>query len=334
VVSRKRVQRLMRQVGLSGLQKVKRGRSTIRVPGVRVADDLVERRFRPRPARRAGSPTSPTCARGRAGCISPPSRTPTRGASSAGRWPTTCAPSSSSTHSRWLCTGAGRVPGSFITPTRARNTSLWLRPEGPRRGHRHLDGLQRLRLRQRRRRELLRDAQEGTRPSALLAHPARAHHRGLRVRRGLLQHHPPALDARLPLTRPVRDHEHDQHQQGERPAAKAPRCPQDRVHSNSLAPFIQSTTSQPCGPQSAENDPASLVSVGPCAIHAPRHDQAGHDIEDPTARVDERVVCHARERTVDSRSGGTVPTMRSAEPTQPTWPPRLGRRRAGSDPMS
>ena len=47
VVSRKRVQRLMRQVGVSGLQKVKRGRTTIRVPGVRVADDLVERRFRP-----------------------------------------------------------------------------------------------------------------------------------------------------------------------------------------------------------------------------------------------------------------------------------------------
>jgi putative transposase len=47
VVSRKRVQRLMRQVGVSGLQKVKRGRTTVRVPGVRVADDLVERRFRP-----------------------------------------------------------------------------------------------------------------------------------------------------------------------------------------------------------------------------------------------------------------------------------------------
>jgi putative transposase len=47
VVSRKRVQRLMRQVGLSGLVRVKRGRTTIRVPGVRVADDLVERRFRP-----------------------------------------------------------------------------------------------------------------------------------------------------------------------------------------------------------------------------------------------------------------------------------------------
>ena len=46
-VSRKRVQRLMRAVGISGLVKVKKGRTTIRVPGVRVADDLVERQFRP-----------------------------------------------------------------------------------------------------------------------------------------------------------------------------------------------------------------------------------------------------------------------------------------------
>jgi putative transposase len=47
VVSRKRVQRLMRRAGISGLVARKRGRTTIRVPGVRVADDLVERRFRP-----------------------------------------------------------------------------------------------------------------------------------------------------------------------------------------------------------------------------------------------------------------------------------------------
>lgn len=45
--SRRRVRRLMRQAGISGLVKVKRGRTTIRVRGVRVADDLVERKFRP-----------------------------------------------------------------------------------------------------------------------------------------------------------------------------------------------------------------------------------------------------------------------------------------------
>lgn len=46
-VSRRRVRRLMRQAGISSLVNVKRGRTTIRVPGVRVADDLVERKFRP-----------------------------------------------------------------------------------------------------------------------------------------------------------------------------------------------------------------------------------------------------------------------------------------------
>jgi putative transposase len=46
-VSRKRVERLMRAAGISGPVRRKRGRTTIRVPGVRVADDLVERQFRP-----------------------------------------------------------------------------------------------------------------------------------------------------------------------------------------------------------------------------------------------------------------------------------------------
>lgn len=46
-VGRKRVERLMKTAGISGLQQRKRGRTTIRVPGVRVADDLVERDFGP-----------------------------------------------------------------------------------------------------------------------------------------------------------------------------------------------------------------------------------------------------------------------------------------------
>jgi putative transposase len=46
-VGRKRVERLMRTAGLTGLVPKRRGRTTIRVPGVRVADDLVQRQFRP-----------------------------------------------------------------------------------------------------------------------------------------------------------------------------------------------------------------------------------------------------------------------------------------------
>jgi putative transposase len=44
-VGRKRVERLMRLAGLSGLVPKRYRRTTIRVPGVRVADDLVDRHF-------------------------------------------------------------------------------------------------------------------------------------------------------------------------------------------------------------------------------------------------------------------------------------------------
>lgn len=46
-VGRKRVERLMRQAGLSGQLKRRRGKTTIRVQGVRTAPDLVERDFNP-----------------------------------------------------------------------------------------------------------------------------------------------------------------------------------------------------------------------------------------------------------------------------------------------
>ena len=46
-IGRKRVERLMRLAGLSGQIKRRRGRTTIRVQGVRTAPDLVERDFNP-----------------------------------------------------------------------------------------------------------------------------------------------------------------------------------------------------------------------------------------------------------------------------------------------
>ena len=46
-VGRKRVERLMQAAGISGLLPRKRRRTTVRLPGVRVAPDLVERDFRP-----------------------------------------------------------------------------------------------------------------------------------------------------------------------------------------------------------------------------------------------------------------------------------------------
>jgi putative transposase len=47
-VGRKRVARLMRAAALSGYVKRRKGMTTIQVPGVRVAEDLVERYFNPR----------------------------------------------------------------------------------------------------------------------------------------------------------------------------------------------------------------------------------------------------------------------------------------------
>jgi putative transposase len=44
-IGRKRVERLMRVAGISGLIRRRRGRTTVRVPGVRVCDDLVDRAF-------------------------------------------------------------------------------------------------------------------------------------------------------------------------------------------------------------------------------------------------------------------------------------------------
>jgi putative transposase len=46
-VGRKRVERLMRAACITGLAPRKPGRTTVHVQGVRVADDLVERNFRP-----------------------------------------------------------------------------------------------------------------------------------------------------------------------------------------------------------------------------------------------------------------------------------------------
>jgi putative transposase len=46
-VSRKRVARLMRQAGLSGMVRRRKGRTTVSVPGIAVAPDLVRRDFNP-----------------------------------------------------------------------------------------------------------------------------------------------------------------------------------------------------------------------------------------------------------------------------------------------
>ncbi len=108
-IGRKRVERLMRQAGLSALMEKKWKATTVRVPGVRGAVTSP----RPRPTA-AGWLTSLTSEPGRAGCTWSPCRTSTAAGSLAGAWPITCAQSSSPTPSRWRLRTAGptlaRVP--------------------------------------------------------------------------------------------------------------------------------------------------------------------------------------------------------------------------------
>ena len=47
LVSRKRVARLLRQAGLSGMVRRRKGRTTVSVPGIATAPDLVRRDFAP-----------------------------------------------------------------------------------------------------------------------------------------------------------------------------------------------------------------------------------------------------------------------------------------------
>jgi putative transposase len=110
-VGRKRVARLMKAAGISGTKPRKRWRTTIRVPGVEPATDLVERDFRP------GGPNVLWVAditylrTGQGWLYLAAVQDTTRARSSAGRWPPTCAQRSSSTRSRWRSPAGAPGPG-------------------------------------------------------------------------------------------------------------------------------------------------------------------------------------------------------------------------------
>jgi hypothetical protein len=106
---RKRVARLMKAAGISGVRPRKRWRTTIRIPGITPATDLVERQFRPASSNVVWVADITALRAGRAGCTSPRCRTPTGARSSAGRWPPTCARPWSSTRSRWRSPASARA---------------------------------------------------------------------------------------------------------------------------------------------------------------------------------------------------------------------------------
>jgi putative transposase len=109
-IGRKRVERLMRQAGPSALMHKRWKATTVRVPGVRVADDLLDRDFAAEAPNRCWVADTTISEPGKAGCTWSPSKTSTAAGSSAGQWPITCAPSSSSTRCRWRSRTAGRRP--------------------------------------------------------------------------------------------------------------------------------------------------------------------------------------------------------------------------------
>jgi putative transposase len=96
-VGRKRVERLMRQAGLSGVVPKRRGAPRSASRASASPTTLSGASFARRPPTCCGWLTSRICAPGRDGYISLPSRTRSRAGSLAGAWPITCAQTLSST---------------------------------------------------------------------------------------------------------------------------------------------------------------------------------------------------------------------------------------------
>lgn len=186
-VGRKRIERLMREAGISGLVRRKRGRTTIRVPGVRVADDLVRRNF---------TPAAPdvlwvadvTYLRSWEGFLYLAAVQDAFSRAIVG-W--SMADHMRAELVRRASDGTGQTrararPRASLRPGKPIRLA-GVRPAGPRRRHRRLDGFAGRLLRQRGRRVVLRNAQEGARQPPLMAHPPRAGRGRVRIHRGVLQ---------------------------------------------------------------------------------------------------------------------------------------------------
>src|SRR5580692_1733971 len=218
---------LMRQAGVSGLVKVKRAKTTIRVPGVRVADDLVERQF---------SPAVPNM-------LWVADLTYLR------TWEGWLYLAAVQDAFSWMIVGwamAEHMRAEFVVdalkmglhrrrpdPGLVHHSDLgsqaglnWSSQHTDRGG---VDGITRRRLRQCRRGELLRHDQEGARAPPTMADKTRAKLRRLRVHRGLLQPHQTTLHPRLPRPRGIREREHHHHEQDL--ATKARDRPRNGIHS-------------------------------------------------------------------------------------------------------
>jgi transposase len=197
-VGRRRVERLMRRLGLSGLVPKRFRRTTIRVPGVRVAGDLVARDFNP----------------------SGPNQLWVADIKYVRSW------------QGWLYLAAvvdcysRRVVGwSMRTDLEAELVVDALEMAVARRRPRA--GLGR-RLRQRGRRIVLRLAREGPAPTSFVRDPRRSTQRGLRLHRNVLQPDQASLNARLPVADRIREDE----DRRRRESSLATPCPPNRGRSS------------------------------------------------------------------------------------------------------
>ena len=204
-VGRKRVERLMRQAGITGMVGRKRGRTTIRVPGVRVCEDLVDRAFLAAAPNRlwVADITYLRTWEGWLYLVAVQDVFSRRivGWSMADHMRTELV-----TDALQMALAQRRPAPGLIwhSDQGSQFVSLAFGQQARAAGIAQSMGIARRLLRQRRRRELLRDAQEGAHPRPQLALEGRAQDRGLRVHRGLLQPPPPALHARVSLARAVR----------------------------------------------------------------------------------------------------------------------------------
>ena len=205
-VGRKRVERLMKAAGISGLLPRKRRRTTVRLPGVRVAPDLVERDFRP----------------------SGPDQTWSADITYISTWEGFLYLAHVQDLFSRLIVGwsmAEHLRSELVVDALA--MALARRRPDPGLVHHSDQGCQFTAVlftnrcakagievsmgsvgdcydTQRRLRDLPRQPQEREDLPAILADPRRGTHRDLRVHRGLLQPAAPALNARLPVPDPVR----------------------------------------------------------------------------------------------------------------------------------
>ena len=326
-VGRKRVERLMRRAGLSGQIKRRRGKTTIRVQGVRTASDLVERDFNPVASNRLWA-ADITYIRTWEGWLYLASVMDCYSRRIVG-WAIADHLRAELVVDALEMAVARRRPDPGLIhhsdqgsqPGLNRSSQqLSLRnlsSEGDERG---LDGLTRRLLRQRRPGELPRHDQERPDPSPRLADQDRGAHRRLRVHRDVLQ--PPAspLAARDALARRLREqNSRERRNESRRFAARIHQ--QDRLQVNINGPSRLTT---PCPRHRGRSREPRRSAVGQGASSRSSARAAWSASLGANRRRQLRL--DARPATSDQRiSGRGADTPRVASRAQREWFVRFGR---------